>query len=56
MPGRHTGAYGEFRADWTITPHYSAALEAVHYTIGKSIRETGGHNANYLGLEFGWAW
>ncbi len=56
MPGRHTGAYGEFRADWKITPHYSAALEAVHYTIGKSIREAGGHNADYLGIEFRWAW
>ncbi len=55
-PGRYTGAYGELRADWKITPHYSASVEAVHYAIGKSIRQAGGHNADFLGIEFRWAW
>jgi hypothetical protein len=55
-PGRYTGAYGELRADWKITPHYSASVEAVHYAIGESIRQAGGHNADFLGIEFRWAW
>ena len=55
-PGRYTGTYGELRADWKITPHYSAALEAVHYAIGKPIRQAGGRDGNYLGIEFRWAW
>ncbi len=52
-PGRYTGAYGELRADWKITPHYSPSLEAVHYAIGKSIRQAGGHNANFLAIDSG---
>jgi Alginate export len=55
-PGRYTGTYGQTRADWAITPHVSAALEAVHFAIGDAIRRAGGHDGDYLGteLKFGW--
>jgi hypothetical protein len=55
-PGQYTGTYGQLRCDWAITPHYTAALEAVHFAIGDTIRRAGGHNSDYLGVElkFGW--
>jgi hypothetical protein len=55
-PGRHTGTYGEFRADWTIGSHFAVTCDAVHYAIGNAIRQAGGHNANYLGLELRYGW
>jgi Alginate export len=55
-PGRYTGAYGEIRGAWTITPHYSVAFDAVRYAIGDAIREAGGHDANYLGVELRYGW
>jgi hypothetical protein len=55
-PGRYTGTYGQFRADWALTGHISLALEAVHFTIAESIRDAGGHDSDYVGAEckFGW--
>jgi hypothetical protein len=56
VPGRYTGAYGELRGDWTITPHYSVAFDAVHYAIGTAIRQAGGRDANYLGVQVSYGW
>jgi hypothetical protein len=53
---RWTGAYAQLRADWTVTPNVTAALEAVHFAIGNSLRSAGGHDANYLGLELKLSW
>jgi len=55
-PGRYTGSYGEVRADWTLTPRCSASVDAVHYAIGQVIREVGGNDANYLGIEVRYRW
>jgi len=54
--GRYTGTYEQLRVDWAITPHYTAAVEAVHFGIGNAIRRTGGHDGNYVSVElkFGW--
>lgn len=53
---RWTGAYLQVRADWSVTPNVTAALEAVHFHTGDSLRALGGRDADYLGLElkFGW--
>jgi hypothetical protein len=56
VPGRYTGTYGEFRGDWTITPHYALAFDAVHYAIGTAIRQAGGRDANYLGVQVSYGW
>lgn len=53
---RWTGAYGQLRADWRATKHLTAALEAVHFAIGETIRRAGGHDANYLGVELKYGW
>jgi len=55
-PGAYTGTYGQLRADWQVSEHIAAAVEAVHFEVGDAIRAAGGHNGDYLGVElkFGW--
>ena len=55
-PGRYTGTYGELRGDWTITPHYVVALDAVLYAIGTAIRQAGGRDANYVSVQVSYGW
>ena len=55
-PGRYTGTYAEFRADWRLTANYTIGLGAVRYAIGTAVRQAGGHDANYLGVELRYAW
>lgn len=50
-PGRYTGAYAQLRADWTIAPGLSAALEGVYFAIGRVLRDAGGSDGRYLGIE-----
>ena len=53
---RWTGFYTQLRADWAVTANLAAALEAVHFQVGPSLRELGARNADYVGaeLKFGW--
>jgi hypothetical protein len=55
-PGRYTGSYGQIRLDWAVTSQISTAVEAVHFAVGDAIRQAGGHDSDYLGVElkFGW--
>ncbi|MCC8940313.1 alginate export family protein [Bradyrhizobium sp. Arg68] len=46
-----TGAYAQLRVDYQFDAHLKGALEAVHYKIGDTIRQAGGHDSDYLGLE-----
>jgi hypothetical protein len=55
-PGRFTGTYGQFRADWAVTSHYTAAIEAVHFAGADVIRQAGGHDGNYVGVELKYGW
>jgi hypothetical protein len=55
-PGRYTGTYGQIRGDWNVTYHVSLALEVVHFAIGDTVREVGGHDSNYVGAEFKYGW
>lgn len=54
--GRYTGTYGQSRMDWTIDRNISAAVEAVHFAVAQVIRQAGGHDANYLGIELKIGW
>ncbi|TDV33782.1 alginate export protein [Paraburkholderia caballeronis] len=51
-----TGAYGQLRADYAFNANLAGAVEAVYYQVGSTIRDAGGHNSEYLGIElkFGW--
>jgi hypothetical protein len=51
-----SGAYGQLRMDWKVSHHLTAAMEAVHFAIGRTIRDAGGHDGNYLGLEVKYGW
>ena len=55
-PGAYTGSYGQVRVDWTIDRATSLAIEAVHFAIGDTLRNAGGHDANYVGVEFKREW
>ena len=55
-PGRYTGTYGQFRADYALNSHVSLALEVVHFAIADAVRAAGGHDSNYVGAEFKYGW
>jgi hypothetical protein len=55
-PGAYTGSYGQFRLDWTIDRATSFAIEAVHFAIGDALRNAGGHDSNYVGIEIKRGW
>jgi hypothetical protein len=54
--GSYTGAYAQGRIDWSLTPHYSFTLEAVHFRIGSALAAAGAHDSNYLGVELRYGW
>lgn len=54
--GTYTGTYGQARLDWTVTPELAFAVEAVHFAVGNTIRQGGGHDSDYLGVEIRLAW
>ncbi len=51
-----TGAYGQLRADYAFNANLTGALEAVYYQIGGTLREAGGHNSEYVGVEMKFSW
>ncbi|MFJ2683255.1 alginate export family protein [Pseudomonas sp. NPDC087342] len=53
---RWTGAYGQIRTDYVFNPNLTGAIEAVHYAIGQTLREAGGQDSNYLGVELKFSW
>jgi hypothetical protein len=55
-PGAYTGSYGQARVDWTIDRATSFAIEAVHFKIGDAVRNAGGHDSNYVGVEIKRGW
>jgi hypothetical protein len=55
-PGAYTGTYGQVRLDWTIDRATSFAIEAVHFAIGDALRNAGGHDSNYVGVEIKHGW
>jgi len=56
LQGSYTGTYGQFRLDWTLTPKAAFAIEAVHFAVGNAVRQAGGHDGNFLGVEIRLAW
>ena len=52
---RWSGAYGQARANYAFNANLTGAVEFVHYEVGDTIRQAGGHRSDYLGgeLKFG---
>jgi hypothetical protein len=55
-PNRYTGTYGQIRGEYILSSHLSLALEALHFAIADAIRGAGGHDGNYVGVEFKYGW
>ncbi len=55
-PGRWTGAYLQLRADYRLNANCALAIEGVHYDVGRAIRNAGGDDSDYLGIEIKLAW
>jgi hypothetical protein len=53
---RWTGFYTQLRADYSINANLAAALEAVHFQVGPSLRDVGASNADYVGAELKFSW
>lgn len=51
-----TGFYAQLRADWVVNANVTAAVEAVHFQVGSSLRQLGARNADYVGIETKFAW
>jgi hypothetical protein len=54
--GRWTGYYDQLRVDYAFNRNVSGAVEAVHYEVGEALREAGGNDSNYLGVEMKFMW
>lgn len=54
--GLYTGTYGQFRLDWTVSRSTSFAVEAVHFQVGNAVRQAGGHNSDYVGVQVAYGW
>jgi hypothetical protein len=55
-PGRYTGNYYQVRLDWTIDSHSSFAIEAVRFVVSDVIRQAGGHDGDYIGVQYAYGW
>ena len=53
---QYVGTYGQFRADYNLTPHIALALEYVHFSVGASVVSVGGHDTDYFGAEVRYGW
>ena len=53
---RWTGSYAQLRMDYAVDRNLGTALEAVTYKVGDTVRQAGGHDSNYLGLELKYSW
>jgi len=53
---RWTGMYLQLRTEVTLAANLVGAVEAVHFQVGDSIRELGGRNADYVGVELKYGW
>jgi Alginate export len=56
VAGLWTGVYDQLRVDYRFNAHVTGAIEAVHYQIGNVVRQAGGHDSDYLGVELKSAW
>ncbi|MDE1166709.1 MAG: alginate export family protein [Pseudomonas sp.] len=54
--GRWTGAYGQVRTDYAFNSNLTGAIEAVHYEAGQTLRDAGGHDSDYVGVELKFSW
>lgn len=52
----YVGTYGQFRADYNVTPRIALALEYVHFSVGATVVSVGGHDTDYFAAEVRYGW
>ena len=55
-PGRYTATYMQLRGDYTATRSLAFSIETDYYRVAPVIRQAGGHDSLYLGIEGRWGW
>jgi hypothetical protein len=55
-PDSYTGTYFQLRLDWVLNPHITFAIEAVHFAVSDVIRNAGGRDADYVGVQLAFGW
>lgn len=53
---RYTASYVQLHAQWNPTPQFSTVVELVHYDVGRVVRDAGGRDSDYAGLELKFSW
>ena len=53
---RWTGIYEQVRAEQKFSKNLFGSVEAVHFQVGDTLRQAGGGNSNYLGIELKYCW
>jgi Alginate export len=54
--GRYTGRYWQFRLDRELSPNVAVSMEALHFAVGDAIKQAGGRDTDYLGVEIRFVW
>ena len=54
--GRYTGKYAQLRLERQLSANAATSLEAMHFAVGDAIRQTGGRDSDYLGVEMRLMW
>ncbi|QEX21551.1 alginate export family protein [Hypericibacter adhaerens] len=54
--GAWTGYYSQLRADYAFNANLTGAVELVHYVVGDAVRNAGGHDSDYVGVELKFSW
>jgi hypothetical protein len=53
---RWTGHYDQCRVDWTWHPGLTLSVEATRFHAGRAVRDAGGHDGHYGGVQVAWGW
>ncbi|MGC1547961.1 MAG: alginate export family protein [Rhodanobacter sp.] len=56
MPGKRSSTYGQVQLNWNATRSLAFAMEVDRYIVASALRQAGGHDSDYLGVEIRWGW
>jgi hypothetical protein len=54
--GRYTGKYAQLRLERELSPNATASAETLHFAVGDAVKQAGGRDSGYLGVELKLMW
>lgn len=54
--GKRSSTYGQLQASWAVSRSLSFAAEFDRYWVAQALRNVGGHDSDYAGVELRWGW